>query len=142
MLRNFFFQLALGRAKKQYLKCDPGAESFAPKDVILLVNISWEKLIGQTASARKAVLKRGWHPLNYVLINHPNLVHIPNTTSNVDAVIYGINNSNLDTQLDSQTTFTCSTQGVKMNDFLDKMVEETAKELVIRSITSNKKRTN
>jgi hypothetical protein len=38
------------------------------------VNIAFPQSFGRKENARKAILKRGWNPLNYVLLDHPKLI--------------------------------------------------------------------
>jgi hypothetical protein len=40
-----------------------------------LINHAWGKSFGRTAVAKKVVASRGWGPLNYVLLDHPGLIH-------------------------------------------------------------------
>jgi hypothetical protein len=42
-----------------------------------LVNIAWEKSFAKSELTRKAVRNRGWYPLNYCLLDHPNLIQLP-----------------------------------------------------------------
>jgi hypothetical protein len=62
------------QAKRQYLKyCNEN--KFLSTDVVPLVNMALPHSFAKKENARKAVLKQGWNPLNYVLLDHPKLLH-------------------------------------------------------------------
>jgi hypothetical protein len=71
---NGSFKIALYKAKREYLQCKSNDnQKFVPTDVIPLVNIAWEKSFARHEYVRRAIIKRGWGPLNFVLLDHPKL---------------------------------------------------------------------
>jgi hypothetical protein len=70
---NGCFKMALTKAKRYYLSFRD-EKKFVPSDIIALVNIAFPQSFGKKENARKAILKRGWNPLNYVLLDHPKLI--------------------------------------------------------------------
>ena len=49
-------------------------------DIIPIVNYCWDRSFARTMSNRKAIAMRGWNPLNYVLLDHPE-IHTPEDTT-------------------------------------------------------------
>lgn len=49
-------------------------ENFDQTDIVPLVKKAFEKSFGNTAAAKKAVIKRGWNPLTYSLLDHPQII--------------------------------------------------------------------
>lgn len=47
--------------------------NFDATDIFPLINRSWKGSFGNVLGAKKAIAKRGWGPLNYVLLNHEKL---------------------------------------------------------------------
>jgi hypothetical protein len=71
---KLFVQNGLYKVKKNYLTFrDIDDQKFVPMDIIPLVNTAWAKSFARVDSSRKEILKRGWNPLNYVLLDHPEL---------------------------------------------------------------------
>lgn len=48
-------------------------KNFDHNDIIPLINHSSQQSYGNVAGARKAMLERGWAPLNYALLEHEQL---------------------------------------------------------------------
>jgi hypothetical protein len=105
------------REKKEYLALKPGKEVF------------WKMSFGRVATARKAVLRRGWYPPNYVLLDNPNLIALPKDVDNssIKDIETESDNTNLASVLDNQQPFYFNLNGKKMNMFLDHLVQEAAK---------------
>jgi hypothetical protein len=38
--------------------------------------MAWHKSWGNTTNGQKAVMKRGWYPLSYKMLDHPNLIKL------------------------------------------------------------------
>ena len=55
---------------------DDNEMKFSPTDVIPLVNKAWEKSFARKDCAMRAIIQRGWNPLNYVLLDHPKLIRM------------------------------------------------------------------
>jgi hypothetical protein len=56
-------------------------------DIVPLVSLSWFKSFGLIENAQKAISQRGWGPLNFVLLDHPDVrstlkTNIPTTVWN------------------------------------------------------------
>jgi len=43
-------------------------------DVVLLIHHAWKESFAIVERNKKAIAERGWAPLNYVLLDHPELV--------------------------------------------------------------------
>jgi hypothetical protein len=65
------------------------------------VNTEWDKSFARVDSSRKAILKRGWNPLNYVLLDHPDLIQ---TNSVETEEVVHPTNSSTSTNISSTTT--------------------------------------
>jgi hypothetical protein len=103
---NGAFKMALYVAKRQYfqlLSTRFNSYGFSPTDIIPLVNTAWDKSFGRCAEARRAIIQRGWNPLNYVLLDHPKLKSITKKPP-----------SNLSTELNTNSTamITNSSSGI------------------------------
>ena len=71
---NGVFKIELAKAKAMYLKFKPAnKQRFVPSDIIPLLNTAWEKSFAIVSRGRKAIVERGWGPLNYVLLDHPEI---------------------------------------------------------------------
>jgi hypothetical protein len=44
-----------------------------PTDIILMVNYTWAGSFDNTMTNIKAILERGWYPLNRMLLLHPEI---------------------------------------------------------------------
>jgi hypothetical protein len=42
-------------------------------DIVRIVNVAWQKSFARVDTNKRAIAARGWGPLNYILINHPEL---------------------------------------------------------------------
>ena len=71
---NGTMKIFLTIAKREYLKfLRGGRTTFSPRDICPLVRSAWEASYAKTEFGQKAIAERGWGPLNYVLLNHPQL---------------------------------------------------------------------
>jgi hypothetical protein len=71
---NGAFKMQLTKAKREYRSNDKGMkEAFSPTDICPLVCSAWSVSYGNVESGRKALAERGWGPLNYALLDHPQL---------------------------------------------------------------------
>jgi hypothetical protein len=69
---NGSFKIALTKAKPEYLTYKAANNHrFVPTDIVLLLQIAWDKGFNRKQIARSTVLHRGWYPLKYVLVDHP-----------------------------------------------------------------------
>jgi hypothetical protein len=72
---NGSFKIALTNAKQQYLKAKEGGDlRFVPSDIVPLVKMAWQRSFARADKATSAIIKRGWGPLNYALLLHPEIV--------------------------------------------------------------------
>lgn len=71
---NGNFKIWLTKSKKLFfdIKRDLN-KNFEPADIIPLINSSFQQSYGNELGARKAMLERGWGPLNYALLEHEQL---------------------------------------------------------------------
>ena len=62
------------KGKREYLRnVKDGEQTLSPTDICPLVRHAWEGSFARKDSSQKAIAERGWGPLNYVLLNHPQL---------------------------------------------------------------------
>ena len=73
-------------------------------DVIPIVNYSWKKSFDKAESNRKAIAERGWNPLNYIVLDSPELV----SSETIAPVPYNTQQS--------QTTLTTPTIGLNFRN--------------------------
>jgi hypothetical protein len=69
---NGCFKMALCKAKRIYLTFRD-ENKFLVTDIIPLINMAFPLSFGRKENAIKAINKRGWNPLNFVLLDHPKL---------------------------------------------------------------------
>ena len=72
---NGKFKIELTKAKKKFfnIKRDLG-KNFNHCDIVPLVNAAFTQSYGNALGARKAIIERGWGPLNYALLQHEQLL--------------------------------------------------------------------
>ena len=72
---NGCFSIAITKAKQALFASKPMSnKNFGPTDIIPLVNAAWPMSFARTEQAKKAIVARGWNPLNYNLLLHPNII--------------------------------------------------------------------
>ena len=54
-------------------RLEEGKQSFEMSDIVPLVRRAWEKSFANKLNAKKAISERGWGPLNYICIDHPDV---------------------------------------------------------------------
>ena len=42
-------------------------------DIVRIVNVAWQKIFTRVETNKHAIAARGWGPLNYILMDHPEL---------------------------------------------------------------------
>jgi hypothetical protein len=42
-------------------------------DIVRIVNFAWQKLCSRVGTNKRSIAARGWGPLNYILLDHPEL---------------------------------------------------------------------
>ena len=74
--QNGSFKIALSRAKTELLEKKSMARlpfAIEKTDVVIIMSAAWELSFNNVATNRKAIAERGWGPLNYVLLDHPEI---------------------------------------------------------------------
>jgi hypothetical protein len=72
---NGSYKIDLTETRKKFLQAKPpGQKQFGMTDIIPLVRHAWEQSFGRADIAKKAVSNRGWGPLNYSLLDSPDLI--------------------------------------------------------------------
>jgi hypothetical protein len=113
---NGSFKMALTKFKRELMASQTGKSCrFVQTDIIPLVRKSWYKSFAKKDCAKAAIAKRGWNPLNYALLDDPNL--LPSVSSEVSAARIP--------DCSSLTSF--NQQGKKFNLFLDQFILSEAK---------------
>ena len=107
---NGCFKMALVKAKREYLRLKTG-HHFVMTDIIPLVTMAWEKSFARRDKAKKAIISRGWGPLNYRLLDHPELIRDEKQSINQNP------NS------DSLDVTSLNTDGPCFQSILDKVIE-------------------
>jgi hypothetical protein len=115
--------MCLSKSKNEYLKYrSSDKKRFVASDVIPLVNMSWEGSFGRAATAKRAIINRGWGPLNYKLLDHPQLIGVNDAEVVEDNSVVGVAASAL---LDIASI---NTSGTRFNGFVDLFVKESIKD--------------
>jgi hypothetical protein len=72
---NGTYKMALTRGKEIHFNAKPpGHKGWAMTDIIPLLNYAYPFSFGNIARGRKAILNRGWGPLNYCLLLNPDIL--------------------------------------------------------------------
>ena len=82
--QNGSFKMAMVRAKVKILQKKANCHlDFAVEkaDIVLLVQHAWKESFAIKETNKKAIAERGWGPLNYVLLDHPELANSQQPTS-------------------------------------------------------------
>jgi hypothetical protein len=132
---NGAFKIALTRFKRELLAIITGRTCrFVQTDIIPLVRKAWDASFAKSKSAKKAIAKRGWNPLNYRLLDHPNLLPSVDSTTEASAttpeasgsVSAAVSSRNLP-DCDSNTMASINKKGTKFNQCLHQFILEEAK---------------
>ena len=71
---NGAFKMRFVKGKREYLhNVKDGEQILSPTDICPLVRHAWKGSFAGKDLSQKAIAERGWGPLNYVLLNHPQL---------------------------------------------------------------------
>jgi hypothetical protein len=122
----------LYKAKREYmnyLKNKKGEQSFGMTDIIPLLNIAWLKSFARSDSCRKAVQSRGWGPLNYRLLDNPNLIPLSSSTTITNSTTNQSENTNTTSNGNNSQTITLSIGGDLSMSFLETLIDEQTKSL-------------
>jgi hypothetical protein len=142
---NGSFKINMWKAKRAYLKYRTlENQKFVITDVIPLVNMAWHGSFTRADRARKAILQRGWGPLNYCLLDHPKLIRLdssdirPTATVSSDGMstIPSSNNS-MDITLSIDNL---NVEGPVVSSMLDLLVDNKAKSEGHKEKNKEKKR--
>ena len=122
---NGSFKIALTKAKRDYLKHSSRTEKkkFSPSDIIPLVNIAWKESFALDSKGKKAIIKRGWSPMTYALLDHPELIGKatdPVIINELDASSSGNSNDTLSS--------TINLSGSKFGSCLDQIISQEIKD--------------
>jgi hypothetical protein len=118
---NGCFKTALYRSKREYLEYK-NSQTFSPTDIIPLVNMAWAMSFARSVSAQKAIRKRGWFPLNYVLLDHPAIMQLPPTETEENT-----DDRTADSDNDDKITFTVNSKGNQAKHVIGSLITEAAK---------------
>jgi hypothetical protein len=80
---NGSFKTELTRAKRRFfdIKSQRGHQNFEMTDIVPLVAHAWTKSFGVVQNAKTSIAHRGWGPLNFVLLDHPDVRKIVHNES-------------------------------------------------------------
>ena len=113
--QNGIYKLTLAKAKALYLKSLPSnKQRFVPTDIIPLVNMAWKDSFAYVENSLKAIREGGWGPLNYCLLDHPDL--------NQQSVIGGAA-QNIDLGEINQSLVSINNEGPLFQSYMDKFIE-------------------
>jgi hypothetical protein len=72
---NAAYKGALSKAKQKFfeVKSKQNVTKFSPTDIIPLVTYAWKDSFAISRNAVTAIAQRGWNPLNYCLVDHPDV---------------------------------------------------------------------
>jgi hypothetical protein len=72
---NVAFKLGVTKAKIEFFNVKPpSCKSWSTTGVIPIINYAFPDSFGQVDKAKKAIADRVWGPLNYKLLQHPEVL--------------------------------------------------------------------
>jgi molybdopterin converting factor small subunit len=72
---NGTYKMALTKGKEvHFLAKPPGHKGWSMTDIVPLVNYAYPLSFGNIQRGRKAISDRGWGPLNYILLQNPDIL--------------------------------------------------------------------
>jgi hypothetical protein len=137
---NGAFKIALTKTKQLFYEIKTrkkGSTNFEMTDIIPLVSHTWKQSFTNNANAKKAIGKRGWGPLNYALLDHPD-VRKPFLKSSTNELI-----STTESSCSSYSSFDPITLNLKSgfaNDLMEKIITEVMKDKSRVDTLNEKKR--
>ena len=96
---NGAFKARMKDAKSEYVE-SRGEYKFVTTDVVPLIKMSFDTTLGNKENAKKAIMERGWGPLNYACLGHPEL-KATNVTSTNEATTNHITPQRLELDYDN-----------------------------------------
>jgi hypothetical protein len=95
-------------------------------DIVQNVNVAWQKSFARVDTNKRAIAARGWGPLNYILLDHPELQETKERVKSINEIYVkhvrdGIEITDL-TLLNTDK----GAMGICMDMFLDQNVQEHA----------------
>lgn len=110
---NAGIKAGLTKAKRAYLANNKGTrDGFSPSDICPLVCAAWAESFGNQEFGKKAIAQRGWGPLNYILLQHPQLKDVDEHSCSSEALDPEDNNF-----------FCINLKGPSVEVVMDKLVE-------------------
>jgi hypothetical protein len=95
-------------------------------DIVRIVNIAWQHYFARFETHTKAITVRGWGPLNYILMDHPELQEIKDRVKLINEIYEKQVRDGVDiTDLATLNT-EVSSMGLCMDTFLDHKIQEQA----------------
>jgi hypothetical protein len=55
-------------------------------DIVQIVNVAWQKSFGRVDTNNRAIAARGWGPLNYILLDHPELQETKDRVQSINGI--------------------------------------------------------
>jgi hypothetical protein len=116
---NGSFKTALTKAKRELITFRTGSTSkFVQTDIVPLVRKAWYASFARAEKAKKAITKRGWNPLNYVLLDHDKLQ---------SSLLIATSDRFQNTPHDCDVSTTIKTTGTAFNNYLNQFILDEAK---------------
>jgi hypothetical protein len=127
--QNGTFKIESKKAKADTVRCKIRAglpAALERSDIVRIVNIAWQKSFARVDTNLKAIAERGWGPLNYVLLDHPELQETKDRVESINDIYKKQVMDGVDiTDLTSLNTDKGS-MGLTMDMFLDNALQEKA----------------
>jgi hypothetical protein len=127
--QNGTFKIESKKAKAEKVRCKIRADlpaTLERSDIVIIVNTVWQKSFSRVNTNLKAIAERGWPPLNYVLLHHPELQE---TNDRVQSINYIYEKQVMDGVAITDLTLLNTdkgSMGLTMDMFLDNALQERA----------------
>jgi len=93
--------------------------------IILLIHQAWKESFAVKATNKKVIAERGWGPLNYVLLDHPELSNMQQQTSSTVTTAYQLLDLSVSQPFNPEALNT--SQGMA-STLMDKLVDHKSQE--------------
>jgi hypothetical protein len=87
--QNGTFKIESKKSKADTVRCNIRAglpATLKRSDIVRIVNVAWQKSFARVDTNLKAIAERGWPPLNYVLLDHPELQEMNDRVQSINDI--------------------------------------------------------
>jgi hypothetical protein len=95
-------------------------------DIVRIVNVAWQSSVARVATNKRAIAARGWGPLNYIIIDHPELQETKDRVQSIGEIYARQVREGVEITDLASLNMESGAMGMCMYMFLDHKVQENA----------------